>query len=43
VQTDLAKPGQVLQLDIRGKSVPATVMKLPFYQRSSFQDGSQLK
>ena len=34
VQPDLAKPGQVLQLDIRGRSVPATVMKLPFYQRS---------
>lgn len=34
VRADLAKPGQDLQLDIRGKAVSATVMKLPFYQRS---------
>jgi aminomethyltransferase len=33
VQTEFAKPGQILQVEIRGKLYPATVVKKPFYKR----------
>lgn len=34
VPTELAKLGQVLEVEIRGKAYPATVVKRPFYKRS---------
>ena len=34
VRAELAKPGEVVNVEIRGKEVPGTIMKLPFYQRS---------
>jgi aminomethyltransferase len=34
VRSDLAKPGGVIDVSIRGKEVPATIVKIPFYQRS---------
>jgi aminomethyltransferase len=33
VLADLAKIGQILEVEIRGKSYPATVVKRPFYKR----------
>lgn len=33
VPTDISKPGQVLDIEIRGKLYPATVVKKPFYRR----------
>lgn len=33
VPTDLSKPGQALEVEIRGKLYPATVVKRPFYKR----------
>lgn len=33
VLTDLARVGQILEVEIRGKSYPATVVKRPFYKR----------
>ncbi|GAB4473112.1 MAG: glycine cleavage system aminomethyltransferase GcvT [Elainellaceae cyanobacterium] len=33
VLTDLAKVGQILEVEIRGKSYPATIVKRPFYKR----------
>lgn len=35
VPTALSKVGQVLEVEIRGKAYPATVVKRPFYRRSS--------
>ncbi len=35
VPADLSKLGQILEVEIRGKSYPATVVKRPFYKRSS--------
>jgi aminomethyltransferase len=35
VPTALSKPGQVLDVEIRGKLYPATVVKKPFYRRAS--------
>lgn len=32
VPTELAKPGQALEVEIRGKHYPATVVKRPFYR-----------
>ena len=32
VPKDLSKPGQVLEVEIRGKTYPATVIKKPFYR-----------
>ena len=32
VPKDLSKPGQVLEIEIRGKTYPATVIKKPFYR-----------
>ncbi|MBD2461446.1 glycine cleavage system aminomethyltransferase GcvT [Oscillatoria sp. FACHB-1407] len=32
VPTDLSKPGQALEVEIRGKTYPATVVKRPFYK-----------
>ncbi len=34
VRPECAAPGTTLSVDIRGTSVPATVVKLPFYRRS---------
>jgi aminomethyltransferase len=31
VQPEFADPGRVLQVDIRGRTYPATVVELPFY------------
>ncbi|MEB3355481.1 MAG: glycine cleavage system aminomethyltransferase GcvT [Synechococcales bacterium] len=33
VAADYSKPGQELEVEIRGKTYPATVVKKPFYQR----------
>jgi len=35
VPTAISKPGQVLDIEIRGKLYPATVVKKPFYRRSN--------
>jgi aminomethyltransferase len=35
VPTELAKIGQVLEVSIRGKAYPATVVKRPFYRSAS--------
>ena len=32
VPKDLSKPGQILEIEIRGKTYPATVIKKPFYR-----------
>jgi aminomethyltransferase len=34
VPTPLSKPGQILEVEIRGKNYPATVVKKPFYRAS---------
>ncbi|MDX2097801.1 MAG: glycine cleavage system aminomethyltransferase GcvT [Leptolyngbyaceae cyanobacterium bins.59] len=34
VPVELAQPGQVLQVEIRGKAYPAMVVKRPFYKRA---------
>jgi aminomethyltransferase len=34
VQPDVARPGTALAVDIRGQSVPAAVVNLPFYKRT---------
>jgi len=34
VPLDLAKPGQALELLVRGKALPAQVVKLPFVAKS---------
>ena len=36
VPTALAHIGNVLEVEIRGKNHPATVVKRPFYRRASF-------
>jgi aminomethyltransferase len=33
VPPELAAPGSRLELDVRGKAVPATVVEIPFYRR----------
>jgi aminomethyltransferase len=33
VPTGLAEPGTTLEVDVRGRSLPATVVELPFYRR----------
>ena len=33
LKAELAKPGQNVNINIRGKEVPATIAKVPFYQR----------
>jgi aminomethyltransferase len=35
VPTELSKPGQILDIEIRSKTYPATVVKRPFYRRAS--------
>src|SRR5262249_32546123 len=35
VPTDLAKEGSTFEVEIRGKRVPATVVKMPFYKEGS--------
>jgi aminomethyltransferase len=32
VPTDLSEPGTEIQIQIRNKAVPATIVKLPFYK-----------
>lgn len=34
LRTDLAEPGTKLEVDLRGKRLPAVVVPLPFYQRT---------
>lgn len=34
VEPGVAEPGKELQVDIRGRSLPATVVELPFYKRT---------
>jgi len=34
VPTELSKLGQTLEVEIRGKSYPTTVVKRPFYKRA---------
>ncbi len=34
VRTDLAEPGRAVDIDVRGKSVPARLRPYPFYKRS---------
>lgn len=33
VRTDLATPGTELEIDVRGRALPARVVKMPFYKR----------
>jgi len=35
VKKDLAKAGSVVLIEIRGKKVPAEIVKLPFYKDGS--------
>jgi aminomethyltransferase len=34
ISTEHARPGTALTIDIRGKAVPATVVKTPFYKKA---------
>jgi aminomethyltransferase len=35
VEPSVAEPGTAVEVDIRGKRVPAEVVKLPFYRRDT--------
>jgi aminomethyltransferase len=34
VETPLAEPGTAIEIDVRGRAVPARVAPLPFYKRA---------